>query len=237
MYMNEVQRVFQGRFKGIKESFKKVQCVYQENFKKAFNGVLRMFLRRFVLQFCCCLALIAATQAEGGLVCKHVIFWSFIFIIISRSCHYVMIFLSIHSILHFFSLIYTFSKSSLRKNPHFFGPNLHSSSFIHIDTRCMCNFLKCTFKEFLVRKFWSQNLHLDVGSEYLYVSLWRNQQMSPYKQMFSQYLLQCCTLLVCTILLCIMTSAWLRLKLNTKIGLHTTLHNCQPPPPPPHKLF
>ena len=30
-------------------------------------------------------------------------------------------------------------------------------------------------------------------------------------------------------------SAWPRLKLNTKIGLHTTTHH--PPPPPPHKLL
>ena len=34
---------------------------------------------------------------------------------------------------------------------------------------------------------------------------------------------------------CQYCSAWPRLKLNTKIGLHTTHHH--PPPPPPHKLL
>ena len=58
VYIKEVQRVLQGSFKG----------TYQENIKRAFMGVLRMFHRHFALQFCCCLALIAATRAEGGLV-------------------------------------------------------------------------------------------------------------------------------------------------------------------------
>ena len=47
--------------RGFQEYMNEVQCVYQENFKKALIGVLRMFPRSFVLQFCCCLALIAAT--------------------------------------------------------------------------------------------------------------------------------------------------------------------------------
>ena len=35
---------------------------------KSFKGVSRMFQWSFVLQFCSCMNLIAATRAEGGLV-------------------------------------------------------------------------------------------------------------------------------------------------------------------------
>ena len=134
-------------------------------------------------------------------------FWSFVFIFISKSCHWYFIIFLLYLILpSLFSWMYAFSISSLCKNQHFFGPNLHSSSFLHFDTSCMCIFLLCSFKAFVVRKFLSQKLHLNLGSEFFNVSLWRNQQLSPYKHVFSKYLLQCCTWLVCTILVCIMTS-------------------------------
>ena len=54
-YLKEVQRVFQGGFRDVLRKFqgglKKVSSVFQENFTKS-----------------CCMDLIAATRAEGGLV-------------------------------------------------------------------------------------------------------------------------------------------------------------------------
>ena len=88
-YLKEVQRLFQGSFKGVlwefleglknvsvfQGNFKKVSRVFKEclkfsykKFRKGLLGVSRMFLQSFVLQFCCCMALIEATGAEGGLV-------------------------------------------------------------------------------------------------------------------------------------------------------------------------
>ena len=62
-YLKEVQRVFQGSFKEDSRVLKKVSSEFQENFIQSFKGV-----SGFVLQFCCSMNLIAATQAEGGLV-------------------------------------------------------------------------------------------------------------------------------------------------------------------------
>ena len=45
--------------------------------KESVKGVLRMFQRSFVLQFCCCMKLIAATRAEGGLVFLLAYGWGF----------------------------------------------------------------------------------------------------------------------------------------------------------------
>ena len=42
----------------------------QENFRNSLKGVSRVFQWNFVLQVCCCMDFIAATQAEGGLVCS-----------------------------------------------------------------------------------------------------------------------------------------------------------------------
>ena len=42
--------------------------MFQENFNNKFQGVSRMFQLSFFLQFCSRMYLIAATQAEGGLV-------------------------------------------------------------------------------------------------------------------------------------------------------------------------
>ena len=68
----EVSRLFQGSFKGVSRvvqgCLKKVSSVFQEKFKQSVKGVSRMFQSSFVLQFCCCMDLIAATRAEGGLV-------------------------------------------------------------------------------------------------------------------------------------------------------------------------
>ena len=63
-----VSRQFQRCFKEDSRVLKKVSSVFQENFIKSFKGVSRIFQWSFVLQFCCCMNLIAATRAEGGLV-------------------------------------------------------------------------------------------------------------------------------------------------------------------------
>ena len=47
---------------------KEVSSRFQENFKKASEGLSRMCHRNFDLQFCRCMALIAATLAVGGFV-------------------------------------------------------------------------------------------------------------------------------------------------------------------------
>ena len=44
------------------------QVRFKKISKKSFKGVSRMSQLGFVLQFCCCTDLIAATRAEGGLV-------------------------------------------------------------------------------------------------------------------------------------------------------------------------
>ena len=67
-----VSREFQGSFKDILRKLqgclKKVSSVVQENFKTKFKGALRIFQLSFVLRFCCCIDLLAATRAEGELV-------------------------------------------------------------------------------------------------------------------------------------------------------------------------
>ena len=68
----EVSRDFQGSFifilRKFQECLKTMSNILQENFKKSFNGVSRMFQCSFVLQFCCCMDLIAATRTKGRLV-------------------------------------------------------------------------------------------------------------------------------------------------------------------------
>ena len=77
--------MIQGRFKGIKKKFKgffkgvswqfqlrfkEVSRVFKESVKcvpRKFQIKFQEFSRMF-LQFCCCMDLIAATRAEGGLV-------------------------------------------------------------------------------------------------------------------------------------------------------------------------
>ena len=68
----EVSKVFQGRLRGVQSSEGplreiQVQRVFQVSFKN-FMGVSKTFQWSSLLQFCCCMALIAATRAEGGLV-------------------------------------------------------------------------------------------------------------------------------------------------------------------------
>ena len=62
----------QGSFKDVLRRFqgclKKVSRVFQENFKNSFKGVSKKFLRSFFFQFVCCMDLIVATRADGGLV-------------------------------------------------------------------------------------------------------------------------------------------------------------------------
>ena len=52
-----VSRQLQGSFKDVLWKFqgwlKKVSSVFRENVTKSFKGVSKMFLRNFVLQFCC----------------------------------------------------------------------------------------------------------------------------------------------------------------------------------------
>ena len=61
-----VSRHFQRSFKEVSRVFKESvkSSVFQENFKKKFQW----FLKIVSIKFCCCLDLIAATLAEGGLV-------------------------------------------------------------------------------------------------------------------------------------------------------------------------
>ena len=67
--------MFQGSFKGVSRQFKKcfeevsrVESVkgFRENFKKKFQGCFKNVSMQF-----CCMDLIAATRAEGGLVKKR----------------------------------------------------------------------------------------------------------------------------------------------------------------------
>ena len=58
-----VSKQFQRCFKEDSRVLKNVSSVFQENFIKSFKGV-----SSFVLQFCSCMNLIAATRAERGLV-------------------------------------------------------------------------------------------------------------------------------------------------------------------------
>ena len=62
-----VSRLFQRCFNVDSRVVKKVLSVFQENSIKSFKGV-----SSFILQFCCSMNLIAATRAEGGLVCLQV---------------------------------------------------------------------------------------------------------------------------------------------------------------------
>ena len=56
-------RVFQRSFKDISKSSKGVSRLFQIN----FQAVSIFFQESFALKFCCCMAVIAATGAEGGL--------------------------------------------------------------------------------------------------------------------------------------------------------------------------
>ena len=49
-------------------SFKGVKKVSTVFLKRIFKGVSRMFQLSFILRFCCCMDLIAATREKGGLV-------------------------------------------------------------------------------------------------------------------------------------------------------------------------
>ena len=72
----EDSRVFQGSFKGVSRMFqgcfKKVLRVFHENFKgvsRKFQGCFKEVPRKGVSRkVSCCMALIAASRAEGGLV-------------------------------------------------------------------------------------------------------------------------------------------------------------------------
>ena len=68
--------MFQGSFKddlrNFQGSLKIVSSVFQEDFIISFKGILRVFQGSFVLQFCCCMNIIAATRAEGGLRSKGI---------------------------------------------------------------------------------------------------------------------------------------------------------------------
>ena len=91
--------MIQGRFKGIKKKFKgffkgvswqfqlrfkEVSRVFKESVKcvpRKFQIKFQEFSRMF-LQFCCCMDLIAATRAEGGLVFQKLanqFFFRFVF--------------------------------------------------------------------------------------------------------------------------------------------------------------
>ena len=79
MCLSEVQQVFQGIFKEFSREFlncfKEVSKMFKEcvdcisrKFQKKCQGCFKNDLIKFVLQFCYCMALIAATRAEGWLV-------------------------------------------------------------------------------------------------------------------------------------------------------------------------
>ena len=60
----------QGRFKGLKGCFKEVSRQFQRHLKKVsrvYKERVRLFQENFTKS--CCMDLIAATRAEGGLVC------------------------------------------------------------------------------------------------------------------------------------------------------------------------
>ena len=61
----ESKRVGSNRVNG---SLKMVSNVFQENFKKDFKGLSKMFHLSFVLEFCSYKTLITATRADEGLV-------------------------------------------------------------------------------------------------------------------------------------------------------------------------
>ena len=69
-YLKElgVSREFQIRFMEISGLFKRVLSMFQENSIKSLKCFSKMFQQSFVLLLCCCMTLIAATPAEGGLI-------------------------------------------------------------------------------------------------------------------------------------------------------------------------
>ena len=72
-YLKEVQRVFRESFKEGSRVFKEsVKCVSRK-FQRCFMNVLIKFLRFF-----CCMDLIAATRAEGGLVLLNLVCLNYI---------------------------------------------------------------------------------------------------------------------------------------------------------------
>ena len=93
-------------------------------FQEIFKGVSRKF--KGVLQFCCCLALIAATRAEGGLVFLLVVLIEFQLCQCSQKCSY---FFTFRASCSYKSCSY-FKKSEFRFS--FFSQNLEFSRF--------CNF-------------------------------------------------------------------------------------------------
>ena len=67
-----ISREFQG---SVKDCFKEVSRMFKESvkcvsrkFHKKVEGCFKNVSRKFILQFCFCMALIAATRAEGRLV-------------------------------------------------------------------------------------------------------------------------------------------------------------------------
>ena len=137
--------------------------------------------------------------------------------------------------LPFLAFEYAISMSSKCTNQHFlFEWNLQSPSLLHFGTSWMWNIFICFLKEFLFLNFCSQNLHLKLGSKFLIDSLWRNQQFSPYQQLFSKKLTQSWTLLVWFILLCCMTSSnvpkLLSQNLQSTCGLGTSGRRCSRSP-------
>ena len=66
----EVTRLFKGVFTLYQRCFYEVSRVFKDSVecvsRNCHKGVSKMFVK-----FCCCMDLIAATQAEGGLVFKH----------------------------------------------------------------------------------------------------------------------------------------------------------------------
>ena len=106
----------------------------------------------------------------------------------------------------FLALRYSISIFSWWINQHFLGPNLHSFPLVHSDTTWKWKSFMCSLKSFCVLNLSAQKLHLKLCSDFLNASLWRNQQLSPKKQTFSRYCLQCWTLLVWIALLCFITS-------------------------------
>ena len=77
-YLKEVQRVFQRYFKEVSRVLKEcLHCVLRK-FQKVSRVFQKCFNKVVVLKFCCCMALIAAARAEGGLVCfKKEVFLEF----------------------------------------------------------------------------------------------------------------------------------------------------------------